>query len=75
MHAAEQVWAKRAEKRGETNERHKNIGIAIDMCRSLGCTDEVIATKLVEMYKLSHKEAIVQVKARLSGNISNPALS
>ena len=71
MHAAEQVWAKRA----KAEERQKCIGIFIDMCRSLGYTDEVIATKLVELYKLSRKDAITQIKARLSGNISNPVLS
>ena len=75
MHYAEQVWAKRAEKRGEANERQKNIGIVIDLCHNFGWAEEAIAAKLVELYKLSRKEAIAQVKSRLSGNISNPILS
>ena len=32
MHYAEQVWAKRAEE----NERCRNIGTTIDICRRLG---------------------------------------
>ncbi len=75
MHYAEQVWAKRAKQSGMAEERQKNIGIFIDGCRSFGGTEEAIVAKLVELYKLSRKEAIAQVKARLSGNISNPALS
>ena len=71
MHYAEQVWAKRA----KAEERQNNIGIVIDLCHNFGWAEEVIAAKLVELYKLSRKEAIAQVKVRLSGNISNPALS
>ena len=72
MHYAEQVWAKRA----KVEERQNNIGIFIDGFRSVGHSDEVIAAKLMELYKLSRKEAIAQVKARLSGNVSSsPALS
>ena len=71
MHYAEQVWAKRA----KAEERQNNIGIVIDLCHNFGWEEEVIAAKLVELYKLSRKEAITQVKTRLSGNISNPALS
>ena len=56
MHYAEQVWAKRAEKRGETNERQKNIGIAIDMCRSFGATEEAIVIQLMNRFKLSPEE-------------------
>ena len=71
MHYAEQVWAKRA----KAEERQNNIGLFIDGLRSLGHSEEVITSKLMELYKLSRKEAITQVKARLSGNISIPALS
>ena len=75
MHYAEQVWAKRAKQSGKVEERQNSIGLFIDGCRSFGITEEAIIAKLVELYKLSRKEAITQVKTRLSGNISNPALS
>ena len=75
MHYAEQVWAKRAKQSGKEEERQKCIGLTIDMGRNFGGSEEAIAAKLVELYKLSHKDAIAQVKARLSRNISNPALS
>ena len=75
MHYAEQVWAKRAEKRGETNERQKNIGIFIDCFRSLGHSEETIATKLSELFKISYKEAITLIQERPFATPHVPNLS
>ena len=87
MHYAEQEWQRKAvkrgreegiklgEERGKAEERQSNIGIFIDGCRSFGITPEAIAGKLVELYKLSYEDAMGQVKSRLYGNNSYPALS
>ena len=71
MHYAEQVWKKEAEE----NERRRNIGIFIDGCLSFGIKQEAIASKLVELYKLSYNEAMSLIKSRPDGNVSHPALS
>ena len=82
MHFAEQVWAKKAkeegiligeergiklgEERGKAEERQKNIGVAIDMCNSLGVPREAIVIQLVNRYKLTRDEAMALVDQRLS---------
>ena len=71
MHYAEQVWKKEAEE----NERSRNIGIFIDGCRSFGIKPEDIASKLVELYKLSYNDAMSLIKSRPDTNFSHPALS
>ena len=91
MHYAEQVWANKAkaegiligeergiklgEERGKADERKNNIGIFIDGCRSFGIKPEAIATKLVELYKLSYNDAMSLIKSRPDGNVSHPVLS
>ncbi|MBR5077797.1 MAG: hypothetical protein IKX30_03555 [Victivallales bacterium] len=83
MHYAEQVWANKAkaegiligEERGKADERKNNIGIFIDGCRSFGIKPEAIASKLVELYKLSYNDAMSLIKSRPDGNVSHPALS
>ena len=54
------------EERGKAEERKKNIGVAIDMCNSLGIPQEAIVIQLVKRYKLSHDEAVALVEKRLS---------
>ena len=66
MHHAEQVWAKRAEKRGETNERQKIIGTTIDICRRLGASQEAIIIQLMSGFKLSRDEAVSFVNQKFA---------
>ena len=54
------------EERGKENERHRSIGTAIDMCRSLGIPREAIINQLVEHYQLSREDAVSRVDERLS---------
>ena len=54
------------EERGKAEERKKNIGVAIDMCNSLGIPREAIVIQLVKRYKLSRDEAVALVEKRLS---------
>ena len=70
MHYAEQVWKKEAEE----NERRRNIGIFIDGCLSFGIKPEAIASKLVELYKLSYTDAMSLIKSRPDTNVSQSAL-
>ena len=70
MHYAEQVWKKEAEE----NERRRNIGIFIDGCLSFGIKQEAIASKLVELYKLSYTDAMSLIKSRPDTNVSQSAL-
>ena len=71
----EERGIKLGEERGKADERKNNIGIFIDGCRSFGIKPEAIATKLVELYKLSYNDAMSLIKSRPDGNVSHPALS
>ena len=71
----EERGIKLGEERGKADERKNNIGIFIDGCRSFGIKPEAIATKLVELYKLSYNDAMSLIKSRPDGNVSHPVLS
>ena len=71
----EERGIKLGEERGKADERKNNIGIFIDGCRSFGIKPEAIASKLVELYKLSYNDAMSLIKSRPDGNVSRPALS
>ena len=62
----EERGIKLGEERGKAEERQKNIGVAIDMCNSLGVPREAIVIQLVNRYKLTHDEAMALVDQRLS---------
>ena len=62
----EERGIKLGEERGKAEERQKNIGVAIDMCNSLGVPREAIVIQLVNRYKLTRDEAMALVDQRLS---------
>ena len=62
----EERGLKLGEERGKAEERQKNIGVAIDMCNSLGVPREAIVIQLVNRYKLTRDEAMALVDQRLS---------
>ena len=66
MHYAEQVWAKRAKQSGMAEERQKNIGTTIDICRRLGASQEAIVIQLMSGFNLSRDEAVSFVNQRFA---------
>ena len=66
MHYAEQVWAKRAKQSGMAEERQKNIGTTIDICRRLGASQEAIVIQLMSGFNLSRDEAVLFVNQKFA---------